>query len=71
MVIVFLVFVSLRKTHNLLYCGYTRTKIVFLCLSCFIVLNQGLYYVVVCASYVALLVVTHCLSLIEKTKVLS
>ena len=48
MVIVFLVFVSFRKTHNLLYCGYTRTKIVFLCLSCFIVLNQGLYYVVVC-----------------------
>jgi hypothetical protein len=51
MVIVFLVFVSFRKTHNLLYCGYTRTKIVFLCLSCFIVLNQGLYYVVVCASH--------------------
>ena len=43
--------VNLRKTHNLLYCGFYKNKIVFLWFSCFIALNRGLYCVVVSASH--------------------
>ena len=50
-VVVFLVFVNLRKTHNLLDCGFYKNKIICLWFSCFIATHWGLYYVVVSASH--------------------